>query len=240
MKTLVLLDLENVHPAADEFAEFARTDARLAIFHGSHQIRFDADMVKALQPLGTRIEYVQCARNGKNALDFVIAYHLGRLSASKSKGESETAGTARFVIVSKDGDFDSLIEYANSNGLVVSRVASLREALGSGSRASTADAKIAAAPKSIPAVAVATDKPGNKATPATKKAAATANDIYKKIVDNLRTHPKNRPSTRGKLEKHLATIIGKATSLPPAKAITRLAHDKHLSLAEDAVTYHFE
>jgi len=238
MKIQVLLDYENVQPAGDEFVECARTDMRLAIFHGSHQTRFDADMVKALQPLGARVDYVQCSRHGKNALDFVIAYHLGRLSTNLSSGSADASQQLRYVIVSKDGDFDSLIEYANASGLVVSRVGSLAEALGGTAKAPAAKGRKSPAPKPTAAVAASPAKTP-KAKPAAAKASASANDVYKKIVENLRAHPTNRPSTRPKLEKHLGTMIGKATTLTSAQAVAKLQRDGHLALSANKVTYRF-
>lgn len=83
--TYILVDFENVQPTAADIKLIRGADYRVRLFHGPHQNRFDAELVKALQPLGVQVEYIQCERNGKNALDFHIAFYVGRLV---QKGET--------------------------------------------------------------------------------------------------------------------------------------------------------
>jgi len=113
----VLIDFENIQPGsltgleADHF--------KVLLFVGSSQSKVSVDMAAALQPLGTRVEYVRITGNGRNALDFHIAFHIGRLSA-------EDAG-AFFHIISKDTGFDPLVQHLKARKILAARSASVDE-----------------------------------------------------------------------------------------------------------------
>jgi hypothetical protein len=68
--TCILIDFENVQPTAADMKLIRGADYRVPLFHGPHQKMFDAETVKAPQPPGVQLEYFQCERKGKNALDF--------------------------------------------------------------------------------------------------------------------------------------------------------------------------
>lgn len=73
----LLIDFEKVKPSAAEVAKIRGDAFQLWISRGSHQNKFDADMVEAWQPLGDHVKFIRSARSGKNALDFHIAFCLG-------------------------------------------------------------------------------------------------------------------------------------------------------------------
>ena len=100
--TYILIDFENVQPAAEELSLIRGADYRVRLFHGPHQNRFDADVAKALQPLGSQLEYFQSEAKGKNALDFHIAFALGRLVQEGGVTFASTGSKMRFVVVSRD------------------------------------------------------------------------------------------------------------------------------------------
>ena len=54
---------------------------RVLIFVGVCQGKLAFEIAAALQKLVPRAEYVKIAGNGTNALDFHIAFHIGRLAA---------------------------------------------------------------------------------------------------------------------------------------------------------------
>lgn len=54
--TYILIDFENVQPVAEELSLIRGADYRVRLFHGPNQNRFDAGMVKALQPLGSQLK----------------------------------------------------------------------------------------------------------------------------------------------------------------------------------------
>ena len=102
MKTnYVLIDLENVTP--DNLEKLDQEWVRVMLFVGKNQTKLPFPMVKAVQKLGNRAEYVEMAGTGHNALDFHIAFYIGRISATDSE--------SFFHIVSNDAGFDPLITH---------------------------------------------------------------------------------------------------------------------------------
>lgn len=100
MTCFVLIDYENVQPKNVSRLNGGRY--KVKVFAGAKQ-KLVVDLASALQPLGPDVEYVQIAGEGKNALDFHIAYYIGRLAA-------ETPG-ATFHVISADTGFDPLIRH---------------------------------------------------------------------------------------------------------------------------------
>lgn len=100
----VLIDFENTQPAnlkpldADPF--------RVFVFCGEKQTKVGLDLAIALQPLGARAEYVRISGTGPNAVDFHIAYFIGRLAERDPHGY--------FHIISRDTGFDPLVHYLHS------------------------------------------------------------------------------------------------------------------------------
>lgn len=122
--TYILVDFENVQPPD---LDMLRGEAyRVLVFHGPHQNKLDMTIVKALQPLGERVEFVQREKPGKNALDFHIAFSIGR----RLESHEQDGKRARFVVVSGDSGFDSLLSHVRSLGYETAQGVSIRNALG--------------------------------------------------------------------------------------------------------------
>lgn len=108
----ILVDYENVQPS--RFSRERLPDARILIFLGPGQNRLPAELVAALQPFGTAAEYIQVSARGNNALDFHVAFHLGRL-ATEHPGD-------HFHVISADRGFDPLLNHMRQKlGLSASR-----------------------------------------------------------------------------------------------------------------------
>jgi hypothetical protein len=90
---------------------------RLLVFVGESQNKLSFTTAASLQSLGNRVEYIKIAGSGPNALDFHIAYYIGRLAA--------TDPTASFHIISKDTGFDPLVRHLQAKGILASRVKSV-------------------------------------------------------------------------------------------------------------------
>ncbi|MDE2614410.1 MAG: hypothetical protein KGL78_13280, partial [Burkholderiales bacterium] len=95
----VLVDLENVQP--DSLDALAQDHFKILLFVGANQTKLPFDLVASMQRLGPHAEYIKISGNGSNALDFHIAYTVGRIAAAEP--------TAYFHVVSKDTGFDPLI-----------------------------------------------------------------------------------------------------------------------------------
>lgn len=112
----VLIDYENVQPK--NLALLAEDHFRVMVFLGAQQQKLPVELVTAMQALGDRARYVQIHGNGPNALDFHIAYYIGRLAC-------ERPDDVFFHIISKDTGFDPLIAHLKANGIGARRSATL-------------------------------------------------------------------------------------------------------------------
>ncbi|MDX9972722.1 MAG: PIN domain-containing protein [FCB group bacterium] len=97
----VLVDFENVQPK--NMSILVGGPFKIKIFLGAVQAKIPLDVARALQAFGSDAEYIQIDGNGSNALDFHIAYYIGRLACEYPE--------ACFHIISKDTGFDPLIKH---------------------------------------------------------------------------------------------------------------------------------
>src|SRR5688500_19011002 len=109
---ILLVDFENtqkVDPAQ------IPAGVRVMVFFGATQKSVTRDYHKAALSLGDRCEEIDIHGQGKNALDFHIAFYLGeRLTKSPS---------AELVILSKDKGFDPLVAHLRGRQFNVRREA---------------------------------------------------------------------------------------------------------------------
>jgi hypothetical protein len=116
-KNYIFIDYENVQP--DSIAGLDKGNFYILLFLGSSQTKLGTNLVKTLQPLGSRVEYVTMTSSGKNALDFHIAFYIGERAAIEPD--------AYFHIVSKDTGFDPLIQHLKDRNILASRSSSINE-----------------------------------------------------------------------------------------------------------------
>ena len=113
----VLIDYENVQPDGIELLQ--QEPFKVYVFVGDQQARVTFAAAAALQQLGDRAKYVKISGNGRNALDFHIAFYIGRLSQEDP--------TAFFHVISKDTGFDPLIGHLKSQGIFAGRCAAVTD-----------------------------------------------------------------------------------------------------------------
>jgi len=113
----VLIDLENVQP--DNISLLNGGPFKIKVFLGANQAKIPIDMARALQLFGPDAEYIQIEGNGCNALDFHIAYYIGRLGV-------ENPGSC-FHIISKDTGFDPLIKHLKAQKISCRRLTSISD-----------------------------------------------------------------------------------------------------------------
>jgi hypothetical protein len=113
----VLIDFENVHPKNLEL--LTKHPFKVFVFVGANQSKVPFDLADSMQLLGNDARYIKIAGNGQNALDFHIAYYVGKLAALDPD--------AQFHIISKDKGFDPLIKYLKGKKIRVQREKDLAE-----------------------------------------------------------------------------------------------------------------
>ena len=114
----VLVDFENVQ-VLDSLEQLDHDHFKLLVFVGASQGKVPIDVAASLQPLGDRMEYIKISGNGMNALDFHIAYYIGRLAAADP--------TAYFHIISKDAGFDPLIQHLRVKKIFANRARTISD-----------------------------------------------------------------------------------------------------------------
>jgi hypothetical protein len=106
-----------VQPASLE--ALAADHFRLKVFVGATQSKLPFNLVTAIQRMGERAEYIKIAGVGPNALDFHIAYYIGRIACDEPE--------AFFHVISKDTGFDPLIQHLKDRKIFCGRWQSLED-----------------------------------------------------------------------------------------------------------------
>jgi hypothetical protein len=224
--THILVDFENTQPSGEDIALLRGKDQRLWIFRGPSQKKYDAEFAEALLRLGDRVRIIKCEKSGRNALDMHIAFQIGRLLGELTQA-SDAPAAVSFVVVSRDTDYEPLLQYVRAQGYAATRVISVTAALGGASAEKAAAVKASKTKSSAPA---AKTKPAKKA-PAAKSAKATSKtsrakgaakaaaaptetrasqsieELVDDVVERLREHPKHRPTRLNRLESWLASHL---------------------------------
>ena len=214
----VFVDFENVHEI--DLAVIGNKAVSFTLLVGPRQTRLDVRLVEKLFEHATSVQLVRLASTGRNALDFILTYYVGRAVAFDPTG--------CFHIVSRDTGFDPLIEHLLSKRIDARRHESF-----------------ATLPFSVPQpapptarAAAAKTKPAPK--PKTKRPILDAQAI--RVLEHLRkpsaTHPKNIK----KLVSYLVAFFGrKITETAALNLVEKLQQAGHIAIGENGgVTYHLQ
>ncbi len=213
----VFVDFENVHEI--DLAVIGNRAVSFTLLVGPRQTKLDARLVEKLFEHAASVELVRLASTGRNALDFILTYYVGRAVAFDPTG--------CFHIISKDRGFDLLIEHLLSRRIDVRRHDSFATLAFSGSAKPVAPIARAAAAK--------TKSP---AKPKTQRPVLEEQAI--RVLEHLRkptaTHPKNKK----KLVSYLVAYLGhKITEADALNLVENLQQGGHIAIGEKgAVVYH--
>ena len=155
----VLIDYENVQPSA--LSALDKEFFKVYVFVGANQAKVNFDVVEALQRLGSN-------GNGPNALDFHIAYFIGKLAAQDE--------SPFFHIISKDTGFDPLIAYLKANKIYACRSKSIHDIPIIKAANSTS------LPERVSAVVANLKQRGNSRPRTPKTLASTVNSLFQKSL----------------------------------------------------------
>lgn len=114
-KNFVLIDFESVQP--DSIEALNHEHFHVFLFCGANQTKIPFEIANPLQKLGSRAQYIKISGTGPNALDFHIAYYIGKIAA-------EEPGSF-FHIVSRDKGFDPLIQHLKERKVLSARSESI-------------------------------------------------------------------------------------------------------------------
>lgn len=113
----VFVDFENVHQI--DLDRVANKPVKVSLILGERQKNLPVVLVKKLLKYAGQVELVETGRNGRNALDLVLAEHIGEAKKADPRGY--------FHVVSKDKDFDALIGHLKDGGTLAARRAAFSD-----------------------------------------------------------------------------------------------------------------
>lgn len=221
----ILVDFENVHES--NYKELLSQDVYLEVFLGESQNKIPTDLVLGIQDAVGLGRLIQISGNGKNALDFHIAYELGRIFSENKDAEC--------IVVSKDTGYNPLIakickDFAKKCCRRVNSISELLPVQKQPAEKKPAATKPAAA-KSVAA----------KPQPAPKKTAQSKNntmtwDMVLKLLKGQKTLSTKKSSLAASIQSWAKQKKLKLTSAD--KIIEELQKNKHLEvLATGKIKY---
>ncbi len=210
----VFVDYENVQTL--DLAAIGSKGVTFMLLIGRDKKKLDVELVEQLFAHAASVELVRLTASGRNALDFTLAYYIGRAVAADPAGF--------FHIVSKDTGYDPMIEHLRSRHIRVRRHNDFSE--------------LTFAPASKRPVPAA-DKTVRTPPVSAKPKAPVGDPLLTKVVGHLQTHPTNRPKRRKTLVSHLAALLGKQSAEGGIETlIDELIKAGHIAINEkNAVTY---
>jgi hypothetical protein len=107
----VFVDYQNMREVDANL--FAIENATITLLLGKDNHSLDVATVEQLMAKASAVELVRIEKHGKDAVDFALAYYLGR--------KAMTDPTAFFHIVSKDKGYDPLIQHLRARRVRVNR-----------------------------------------------------------------------------------------------------------------------
>ena len=107
----VFVDFENVRET--DLDRIAGKPVQVRLILGERHKSLPLKVVKLIQIYAEQVRLVETALNGKNALDFVLAYEIGV--------ESEKDPTGYFHVLSRDKGFDALIRHLKGKDIFAAR-----------------------------------------------------------------------------------------------------------------------
>ena len=255
----VFVDFENIHEI--DLAVIGTKTVHFTLLLGSRQTKLDVALVEKLLHHAATVELIRLTSAGKNALDFILSYYVGRAAVADPTGH--------FHIVSRDAGFDPLIEHLRSKHIRAHRHEGFTTLTFSPAIKPLASAPLPTVPAikplaSAPLPAAPAVKPLSSAplptAPAVKPLASarlpTAPAVKSppkaqtshmealelRVLQHLRKRTTTRPGNKKKLVSYLITHLGnQTTEVEALQLVEFLGQAGHFGLNEEGlITYYLE
>ena len=199
---------------------------RVPFFFGASQRTVPTEFLKAALKLGERFVPIDIEGQGKNALDFHIAFYLGEYLAR--------APDTACVILSKDKGFDPLVRHLSRRGFAVRRANSMAEAL-------TARASAAAASRSPAGARSGARRESRRDGPRREGPPSEVGSLKGEALHLLAgtqkvRRPRKRKGLIAVLHSHFSQKVPDAEL---QRLVDQLIAEGTLSETNGAITYHF-
>lgn len=232
----VFVDFENVPTVNLELV--ATLPVAVTLLIGEKQKKMDLAFVRQIHRHASKVELIEVGASGHNALDLVLACHLGKAAVRHPE--------RRYYIVSRDKDFNPLVAHLRADHIDVSRHDSF-DALpffgrrtgktAPASRGSTPSRRAArdetlptVRPDVVPSVPVAVDPVAPN---------PEAPERLAKLIDRLQRQTKARPVRRKTLLSHIKAFYGNALAPDEVAGVVETLIGRGLIAIDDRdrVTY---
>ena len=215
----VFVDFENVHEI--DIAVIGSKAVSFTLLLGARQTKLGVSVVEKLLEHASSVQLVRLTSAGRNALDFTLAYYIGRAVAADPTGF--------FHIVSRDTGYDPLIEHLRSKHIHARRHDDFTTLTFAGPAKPATLTPPAAAPKP-------------KSQPKPKVQPPVLDERAAQVLEHFRKPSATRPRTQKRLVSFLVAYFGrKITEAEALSLVENLRQAGHLTIVEKgAVTYHLE
>jgi hypothetical protein len=184
---IIFVDFENFTKIIEDIK---KADAKIVVLVGLNQTNKPFTFAKELLDNVSSVELLKVKGQGKNALDFFIAYYLG-VYTNRNK-------ELKFIICSNDQGYDPLIKHLNENGINIRRLETDSKQKNVESKSEIKTTQKSPKPSNL----FETDKDYNKA------------------LSNIKGIPaKNRPRKLKGFEAHLKTLFHKDVKIEKIREI---------------------
>lgn len=228
----VFVDYENVQTL--DLSVIGSKGVTFTLLVGPQKKNLDVELVEQLFAHAASVELVRLTASGRNALDFMLAYYIGRAVAADPAGS--------FHIISKDTGYDPMIEHLRSRHVRIRRhndFSTLTFSAEPKLNELAADERSRTTPAVPKRKAPVANKPLKKSSIPLRKPGPFDDKPTARVLEHLRTHPNNRPKRRKTLVSHLSALLGKQpTEGGIEKLIDELNEAGHIAIdAKNAVSY---
>jgi hypothetical protein len=215
----VFVDFENVHKV--DLAVIGSKAVSFTLLVGPRQTKLDVSLVEKLFEHAVSVQLVRLTSAGRNALDFTLAYYVGRAVAADPTGY--------FYIISKDTGYDQLIAHLRSRSISACRHGSFEALPFVGPARSAASIPPATARKA-------------KVQLRSKSAPDDLSESETRVLEHFRSHPATRPRTQKTLVRFLVAYLGhKITEADALSLVETLGQAGYLIIGDKGkVTYRLE
>ena len=214
-KSYILVDFENVQP--NSIGSLDAAAYSIIFLVGDKQRNMAIDFVQTLNQAGVQFQIKRIEGNGKNALDFHIAYYIGRLS-------TESPGSV-FHIISKDTGFDPLIRHLEKSKVVCRRWSAITDI----------SSPQAPHPKTTPPPREPLKKQAKSAAKQKPKTSGYGDAMIKNLEKRAGAKPTSLKTLSGVIKSHFRK--DNLTSAEVEAIIEELRKRNFIAIAGEKVTY---
>ena len=200
----IFVDYENVRGHDMDLSLLEGLKVEVILIFGKRQNDVPVELVQAMLKFAGQFRIEKLSVEGKNALDFVLAYHIGKASALDPAGH--------FFVFSKDTDYDPLMIHLRAHHIKAHRYGTFAEIPCFPVRAAVHR------PPHKPAPPAPVPARSGKLPPASKPKSPDADSVpsieerVKILMEQFARTPRSRPKREKTLRSSLSAHFGKRLS----------------------------